>query len=31
MEQLREEAGDEALVIRSNREDGGKNFRMVYY
>jgi hypothetical protein len=30
MEHLREEVGDEELVIRTNREDGGRNIRMVY-
>jgi hypothetical protein len=29
MEQLRKKVGDEALVIRSNREDGGKNLKNV--
>ena len=30
LEQLREGVGDEAIVIRYDREDGGKNFRVVY-
>jgi hypothetical protein len=30
MEQQGEEVADEALVIRSNSEDEGKNFRMLY-
>jgi hypothetical protein len=28
--QLREEDGDDVLVRRSNREDGGRNFKIVY-